>query len=453
MTIRIANGQGFWGDWSEAPKMQLRNGPIDYLTMDYLAEITMSIMRKQKDKDPERGYARDFVGLMDDIMEECLEKDVTVITNAGGLNPESCQDALVELAEDKGLSPKIGMVGGDDIVDRLDEFEQEGVSFDNYDTGEPYDRIRGEVTTANVYLGSPGIVEALDDGADIIVTGRCTDSSIVIAPLIHEYGWSYDDHDLLAHSMIAGHLLECGGQATGGNYEGKWNQIEGLHKLGYPIAEVEEDGTITITKHEDLGGKVERGSVMQQLLYEVGDPSKYIAPEVVADITDAQLEEVGENRVQFTGINGKPATDTYKVSMAYTDGYKSDASLAYAWPNALEKAEKAEELIRTRFDEMDLEYEKLNFEYLGYDGIYGDATPNPPEDPSEVILRIAIRGDNERDISRFGREFAPLVFRGPACATAYGGGRPRANPILQYWPALIDKDLVSPTVSVKEAGQ
>lgn len=452
MTIRIANGQGFWGDWSEAPKMQLRNGPIDYLTMDYLAEITMSIMQKQKARDPDRGYARDFLGLMDDIMEECLEKDVTVITNAGGLNPESCQQALLELAQDKGLAPKIGMVSGDNIIDELDELEAQGANFDNYDTGESFDEIRDEVATANVYLGSPPILEALEDGADIIVTGRCTDSSIVIAPLLYEYGWDLDQYDLLASGMIAGHLLECGGQATGGNYEGEWQNIEGLHKLGYPIAEVDEDGTIVITKHDNLGGKVERGSVMQQLLYEVGDPSKYIAPEVIADITEAQLEEVGKNRVQFTGVKGRPPTDTYKVSMAYEDGYKSDASIAYAWPNALEKARKAEELLRTRFDEMDLEYEKINFEYLGYDGIHGDATPNPPDDPSEIILRVAIRGQNERDISRFGREFAPLVFRGPACATAYGGGRPKASPIIQYWPALVDKDLVEPNVSVKEAG-
>lgn len=451
MTIRIANGQGFWGDWSEAPKMQLRNGPIDYLTMDYLAEITMSIMQKQKAKDPDRGYARDFVGLMDDIMEECLEKGVTVITNAGGLNPESCQEALIELAEDKGLSPKIGMVSGDNIIGELDELEAQGADFDNYDTGESFEAIRDEVATANVYLGSPPILEALEDGADIIVTGRCTDSSIVIAPLIHEYGWSLDNYDLLASGMIAGHLLECGGQATGGNYEGEWQNIEGLHKLGYPIAEVDEDGTIVITKHDNLGGKVERGSVMQQLLYEVGDPSKYIAPEVIADITEAQLEEVGENRVQFTGVQGREPTDTYKVSMAYEDGYKSDASITYAWPNALEKAKKAEELLLTRFQEMDLEYEKINFEYLGYDGIFGEATPNPPDDPSEIVLRVAIRGQNRDDISRFGREFAPLVFRGPACATAYGGGRPKASPIIQYWPALVEKDLVEPTVSVKEA--
>lgn len=449
MTVRVANGQGFWGDWNEAPKLQLRNGPIDYLTMDYLAEITMSIMQKQKSKDPSRGYARDFIALMDEIMAECLEKNVKVVTNAGGLNPESCQQQLKELAEKKGLSVKIGMVAGDDILDRLDELEKQGADFENYDTGESFDSVRDEMVTANVYFGAEPVVEALNDGADIVVTGRCTDSSLVMGPIISEYGWSFENHDKIASAMIAGHILECGGQATGGNYEGEWQTVEGLDNLGYPIAEVEDDGSMVITKHDNLGGRVERGSVLQQFLYEMGDPANYIVPDVVADVTDCTLEEVGENRVRVENVKGKPPTDTYKVSMAYMDGYRADGSIVYAWPNALEKAQKAEELLRQRFDEMDLEYEDINFEYLGYDAVFGDATPEPPEDPSEINLRIAIRGQDKHELDRFGRELAPLVFRGPACATAYGSGRPKPRSIVQYWPALMSKELVEPRVTVE----
>ncbi len=451
MSLRVANGQGFWGDWIEAPKRQVRAGPIDYLTMDYLAEITMSIMARQKFSDPDRGYARDFVHLMDEIMAECLEKDIKVITNAGGLNPESCRDALLEIAEEQGLSVNVGIVTGDDINGRLDELMDQGANFDNKDTGESFETMEDAVLTANVYFGAPPIVECLDEGADIVVTGRCTDSSIVIAPAVHEFGWDFDsDYDRLASALLAGHLLECGGQATGGNYQGKWQEVEGLENLGYPIAEFQENGDFVVTKHEELGGQVERDSVMQQLVYEMDDPAHYIVPEVIMDMTETTVEDAGENRVAVQGVKGKPPTDQYKVSMSYLDGFQLVGNFVLAWPDALAKAERIEELMRHRIDEMDLEYEKLNFEYLGVDGVHGPATPDPPEDPPEVVLRLAIRGPNEDDLKALGREFSPMIFRGPACANILGDGRPKPRPIPQYWPALIDKNLVEPRASVQE---
>lgn len=450
MTLRIANGQGFYGDWPDAPKMQLREGPIDYLTMDYLAEATMSILARKMWSDPDKGYAEDFVYLMEDIMAECLEKDVKVVSNAGGLNPESCRDQILEIAEEQGLDVSVGIVTGDDIKDQLDELEEEGADFTNKDTDQSFEDVRDSLLTANVYYGAPPIVDCLDEGADIVVTGRCTDSSVVIAPAVHEFDWSFDDHDKIGAGVLAGHLLECGGQATGGNYQGHWKEVDNPANLGYPIAEFEESGDFWITKHESLAGQVERASVMQQLVYEMDDPSYYIVPGCAMDITETELYDDGENRVRVENVKGHPPTDTYKVSMSYLDGYFMDKNFVVAWPDALEKAKRIESILRQRLDEMDITYEKVNFEYLGVNAVHGEKTPNPPEDPPEVVLRVAIRGPDDSDLRRFGREFASMVFRGPSGANMLTEGRPQPRPIPQYWPALIEKDLVKPETDVQE---
>jgi hypothetical protein len=450
MTLRIANGQGFYGDWPEAPKLQLREGPIDYLTMDYLAEATMSILARKMWSDPTEGYANDFVYLMDDIMAECLEQDVKVVTNAGGLNPESCRDELLEIAEEQDLDVSVGIVTGDDIKDDLENLEEQGADFTNKDTDQDFEDVRDSLLTANVYYGARPIVDCLGQGADIVVTGRCTDSSVVIGPAVHEFGWDFDDYDKIGAGVLAGHLLECGGQATGGNYQGHWKDVENQNRLGYPIAEFEESGDFWITKHDSLGGKVERESVMQQLVYEMDDPSYYIVPGCAMDITETDLYEDGENRVRVENVKGHEPTDTYKVSMSYLDGYFMDKSFIVAWPDAKEKAERLEKILRQRLDDMDITYDKVNFEYIGVNGVHGENTPDAPEDPPEVVLRVAIRGPDQDDLKRYGREFASMVFRGPSCANMMTEGRPQPRPIPQYWPALLEKDLVQPETDVQE---
>ena len=344
--IRIANGQGFWGDSLEAPLDQIRRGPIDYLTLDYLAEITMSILQKQRARDPRMGYAYDFVQMIARGLGDIVARKVKVIANAGGVNPNACRDALKEVARKQGHKLKIGVVAGDDIMDRLDQFISGGIALKNMDTGEDLSSIRARVQSANVYFGAWPVVDALKGGAQIIVTGRCTDTGISLAPMIHEFGWAADDWDKLSAGTIAGHTIECGAQSTGGNCQVDWQSIPDLAGIGYPIVEAEPDGTFVVTKHDNTGGRVTVAGVKEQLVYEMGNPHEYITPDCVADFTTIQLEQVGDNRVRFHGIKGKPDTPFYKVSISYTNGYKASGVLVYSWPDAFEKARAGDMILR-----------------------------------------------------------------------------------------------------------
>src|SRR6476659_2326369 len=313
-TVRIAAGQGFWGDWLEAPVRQVRGGPIDYLMLDYLAEVTMSIMQKQKARDPRAGYARDFVSLMKEILPTCIERDIKVIANAGGVNVPGCAAAVRDVAVELGLSDKvrIGIVTGDDILDRIDELLARGIELRNLDTGESLAVVRNRIQSANAYLGAAPIVEALNQGANVVITGRATDTGLTLGPLIHEFGWAADDWDHLAAGTIAGHIIECGAQCSGGNCQYDWESIADMENIGFPIADAAADGTFVITKHEGSGGRVSVHSIKEQLLYEMGDPHEYITPDCVADFTTIQLAEDGPDRVRLFGIEGRPETDMYK---------------------------------------------------------------------------------------------------------------------------------------------
>ncbi|HXG01390.1 MAG TPA: acyclic terpene utilization AtuA family protein, partial [Bacteroidota bacterium] len=340
--IRIASGQGFWGDLLTAPYDQVTKGPVDYMMMDYLAEVTMSIMQKQKRKDPNLGYARDLVPLMEQLLPVITKKNIKVITNGGGVNPTACRDAIFAVARKLGIKGlRIGVVLGDDILDRLDELKAKGIRLDNMETGESLDTVRDRVMSANVYFGAWPIVEALQQGAQIVITGRTTDTGLTLAPMIYEFGWKNDDWDRLAAGTVAGHILECGGQASGGNFSADWRSVPDLAHIGFPIAEAYPNGEVVITKHENTGGLVSRQTVTEQLLYEIGNPAEYITPDCVADFTTIQLEDVAPNRVRMYGVKGKPATKFYKVSMSYLDGYTAVGTLTYAWPDALEKAQAA----------------------------------------------------------------------------------------------------------------
>ena len=450
--IRIANGQGFWGDSLEAPLDQIRRGPIDYLTLDYLAEITMSILQKQRARDPRMGYAYDFVQMIARGLGDIVERKVKVIANAGGINPNACRDALNEVVRKQGHSGlKIGVVAGDDIMDRLDEFMSGGIALKNMDTGEELAGIRARVQSANVYFGAWPVVEALKGGAQIIVTGRCTDTGISLAPMIHEFGWAADDWDKLAAGTIAGHTIECGAQTTGGNCQVDWQSIPDLAGIGYPIVEASADGTFVVTKHDHTGGRVTVAGVKEQLVYEMGNPHEYITPDCVADFTSIELTQAGENRVRFSGIKGKPDTPFYKVSISYTNGYKASGVLVYSWPNAFDKAQAADRILRERLDRLGLKFDKIHTEYIGAGACHGLKLAGPvPADLPEVLLRVGVRGEDKAAVDRFTKELAPLALNGPPTVTGFGSGRPRVEEIVAYWPALIPKTAVQPSVSVQE---
>jgi hypothetical protein len=449
--IRIASGQGFWGDLPRAPEDQVTRGPIDYLMMDYLAEVTMSILQKQKRRDPALGYARDLVSVIERILPTLRDRNIKVITNGGGVNCLACRDAVFAVAKKLGIRAlKVGIVTGDDILDKLDEFQSAGMALANMETGEPLRTIRERILSANVYFGAWPIVEALRKGADIVITGRTTDTGLTLAPMIHEFGWQKDDWNRLAAGTVAGHILECGGQASGGNFSADWRSVPDLAHIGFPIAEAFEDGTVVITKHEASGGLVSMQTVKEQLVYEIGDPRTYITPDCVADFTSIKLKEDGPNRVKVNGIIGKPSTEFYKVSMSYLDGYTAVGTLTYAWPDAIDKARVADQILRTRLQDLGLRFDEVRSELLGFDSCFGPRAVSAAE-PNEVVLRFGVRGSDYHAVERFGKELAPLILTGPPGVTGFAGGRPKPGEVIAYWPALLPKGAAQPHVLVDES--
>jgi hypothetical protein len=451
--VRVAGGQGFWGDLLTAPVEQVRGGQIDYLMLDYLAEVTMSILQKQKSRDPNAGYARDFISLMREILPDCIERNIKVTANAGGVNVEGCADAIKEVAKDLGFSGKlkIGMITGDDILPRLEEFIEKGVAIDNMETGEPLAAIRDKVQSANVYLGAQPLVEALDKGAQIVIGGRLTDTGLTLAPLMHEFGWTFEDWDKVATGTIAGHIIECGAQCSGGNCQFDWQDIPDMANVGFPIVEAFRNGEFVITKHEGTGGRVNIPSVKEQLLYEMGDPHAYITPDVIADFTTIQLKDDGENRVRVFGIKGKPNTELYKLSVAYSAGWKAVGTLVYSYPDAFEKAKAADKILRVRLEKLGLKFDVILTEFVGVNATHGHLAGEPPKDIPEVQLRFGVRGQSKEAVERFTKELAPLILTGPPSVTGFAGGRPKVEEIMAYFPALIPKSLIETKVEILEA--
>src|SRR3954468_21839742 len=450
--IRIAGGQGFWGDLPDAPVRQVEGGPIDYLMLDYLAEVTMSIMQKQRSRDPNAGFAKDFIPLMRQILPACIERNIKVTANAGGVNVEGCAQAVKNVAAELGFSGKfrLGIVTGDDIMTRLDEFLARGIEMRNMDTGEPLSQVRDRIQSANVYLGAWPMVEALNRGAQIVITGRATDTGLTLAPLIHEFGWQADDWNRLSAGTIAGHIIECGGQSSGGNCQYDWRNIPDLANIGFPIVEASRDGTFIITKHDGTGGRVNIPSVKEQLLYEMGDPHEYITPDCVADFATVQLEDAGENRVRVHGIKGYPATDSLKVSISYSAGFKAVGTLVYSWPDAYDKAKAADQILRSRLDRLGLKFDQILTEFVGANATHGPLVGEPSPHLAEVQLRVGVRGPVRSSVERFTKEIAPLILTGPPGVTGFAGGRPKVEEIVAYWPALMPKKEIKPQVQIIE---
>ena len=437
-TIKIGNASGYWGDDPDALSRQLSGGDLDYLSMDFLAEVTMSIMQKQKNRNPQLGYATDFVAMLKPLIPEIIAKKVCIITNAGGVSPFVCAKAIAELSDEP---LRIAIVHGDNILDRLDALRQQGVSFTNMEDGGDFAKIASAVAAANVYFGASAVVHALQEKPHIIVSGRVTDTGITLAPLIHEFAWQLDDWDKLASGVIAGHLLECGAQVSGGNFT-DWHLVKKFTPMGYPIIEMAEDGSFVVTKHQNTGGLVSVDTVREQLFYEMGDPRNYIAPDVVCDFTQLSLTQVGDDRVRVVGAKGRPCTPTYKVSMCYRDGYKASGTIVVCGPRAVKKAEKFAEIFWQRCQ---YKFAEQLTEFCGWNSCHRSLTP--AVDGDEILLRLSVRGDDRKEVKKFAKLVPALILSGPP-GVAIVGAAPKVQEIVSYWPALVPKDLVYPRATV-----
>jgi Acyclic terpene utilisation family protein AtuA len=446
--VRIGNGCGFWGDNLDAPVLLAEQGRLDYLTLEYLAELTMSILALQKQRDPEAGFATDFLDVLERLTPALhAQPGLKIVTNAGGMNPAACAARARAILDKAGLTTRtIATVSGDDLLPRLDQLLGEGHPLENLDTGAALATIRPRVVSANAYLGARPIADALGQGASIVITGRVADASLTLGPAAHEFGWAWDDWDRLAAGTVAGHLIECGAQVTGGLWC-HWEEAPDLANVGYPIAEVQADGTFRVSKPSGSGGAVTLETVTEQLLYEVGDPAAYLTPDVVADFTSIHLRPSDTNVVEVTGARGQPATQHYKVSLAYRDGFMASGTLVlYGHLDAEEKAQRCGDILLERLRRAGVVPEHSLIECLGR----GDCAARMPDwiGCDEAVLRVAVRDARRAAVERFTREFAPLVTSGPPGVTGYTMGRPAVREVFAYWPALVAKGAAKPIVQM-----
>ena len=446
--IRIGNAGGYWGDDPTALKRQIEGGSLDYVSMDFLAEITMSIMQKQKSRSEEAGYAKDFLPMLKSVLKKVMADGTKIITNAGGINPISCAKAIYELGLELGLRPKIGIVHGDDIMDRIDALQKGGAAFTNMETFEDFSKVKDRLEAANIYFGVAPVAEILKEPCDLVITGRVTDTGITLAPMVHEFSWSLTDWDKMASGIVAGHILECGSQSTGGNFT-DWHKVESFHNMGFPIVEMRKDGSFVVTKHENSGGLVSVDTVREQLFYEMGDPRAYLTPDVVADFSSIKLEADGKNRVLVSGIKGWEPTPLYKVSMAYRDGYKCQGSVVVSGPKARKKAEAFADIFWGHCGELFAEGDKET-EYFGWNACQRSLTQK--DDGNEILLKLGVRSDDKAKLRTFAKWIPAIILGGPP-GVAVSGGVPKPQEIVSYWPALIEKDLVAPKIGVLVEGK
>lgn len=442
--ISIGGGQGFWGDSPDAAIHMIRQGNLNYMACDYLAELTLSIMQRQKMKNPAAGYARDFISLMREIGREAYEKKIGIITNAGGMNIPGAVEALNAVAQEQQMHGyRIGYVTGDDLLSQIPKMIADGCKFENMDDVGDFNEIKDQIVNANVYFGRKPIMECLSQGADTVLTGRAADSAMFLAPLAYEFGWKSDDLDNLARGIMAGHLLECGGQGAGGNFQYDWRSVPDMDQLGFPIAELTEDD-FHITKAPNCGGLISEQSCKEQFLYEVLDPSNYITPDVTVDVTHATLTQDGDNRVRIGGIKGKAKPDMLKLCLGYHAGYKVVTYLSFAWPDAYEKAQYAADILMKKMKRKGMQYEDIRIDYVGLNALHLDVAEIDDDlirRMNEVVLRIAIRTKEKKDAQMIIPEISPLQLNGPPGASFFGG-RSHVTDVIGLWPTLIPRDAV-----------
>ena len=450
--MKVAGGQGFYGDTPKAVDALLAEG-VDYLCLEALAELTLAILQKDRQRDETRGYTRDLPAYLTRALPFIADGRTKLITNAGGINPTAAARAAIETARAGGFAGvQIATVLGDDLTTRLTELSEK-IPLAHMDTGAPWTEFPDAPLLATAYLGARPIVDALDQGADIVITGRVADASLFLAACVHAHGWAWDDWDRLSAGILVGHLLECSGQSLGGNYSGDWWELPHPWDLPYPIAEVEADGTAVISKPAGSGGRVSTDTLRHQLLYEVHDPAAYVSPDVVADFTSAQFDELGDDRVRITGVRGLPATPTYKTLVTHQAGWAGEARVAFSWPDAVEKAKATAAILARRVEMAGLAVDEWRVELWGVDALGGPTVPKPTDttvtEAPECVLRVAWRCADARTAGLVGRELVPLTLSAPPAGMT-GSGRGGAGPteLLGLWPTLVEKDVVDPYVTV-----
>jgi len=449
--VRIGCGSGYWGDALDPAIEIAEKGNVQYLGFDHLAELTMALLHRQKEKDPSAGFVPDIVPWFKALLPICQKNGIKMITNAGGANPEAAAQAVVDLCQEMGIHGlKIGVVTGDDLTDKLDEIRASGVKLTNSDTGEEdIDRVKGNIVAAYAYMGGEGIIEALKQGCDHIITGRVSDVSLYVAPIMYEMGWDYSDRykDKLGAAVNAGHIVECGCPCNGG-ISNLWKESPENWKIGFPIIEMDENGDAVITKVPGSGGLVNKTTIKEHLVYEVIDPHNYIMPDGIADFTTLKLQETGKDQVKVTNMSGKGRPATLKVCIGVQEGFIGEAMLLFPWPDALGKARKAEEIMRERFKMLGIEATEMRFDYVGVNTLLGATAPKPDYDMNEVGLRIAVKTKSYADADAVRREATHVWTFGPIGTSCGVPFRPRK--VVGLWPTLVPREFVKPQLTIKE---
>lgn len=454
-TIKLGAGSGFWGNGSVGVAQASKLGEVDYLICDSLAELTLAILSKQMAKDPSKGWVNELTPVLEAALPHIKENNFKLIGNWGGLNPLGAMDEVKRVANNLGIKGlKVAVVIGDSVKDKLPELEASGADLTDMDKDKSYSDVKDKVMFANAYIGAKHIAEALDNGADIVLTGRAADSALFLGPMIHEFRWDWDDWDKLAAGTLAGHLSECACQSTGGNFLGNWKDIPNMENMGYPIIEMNEDSTFVITKSENTGGLVDIETVTEQLVYETLDPKNYIVPDVIADFSSPKLTQEAENRVLVTGTKGKARPDKLKCQIGYSDGFASSCVVAYSWPDAMSKAKKLEELVKHDAEEYAIEVLRYNTQYLGLNSIFGDGVQLPSVEEldqtlNEVVVKITAHVKDKKSAVKFSRLATPYTLDGPPANAGSAGFTDRGRELLTYVAPLIDRDYIEKDLGVE----
>lgn len=447
-SVRIGAGQGFYGDTLKPAVEMAKNGDVNYLCFDCLAELTMAILQKDRKKDSSMGYTKDVVPVMKALLPICVSKGIKIITNTGGVNPRGAAAAVAKIARELGLNLRIATVTGDDLLENMNELKESSALSTFDQEGESSTENISRLVFANAYLGAKPIIEALNQGADVVITGRTTDTAQYLAAAAHEFGWSLDDFDRAAQAVVMGHVLECTPQVSGGNFSGRWWEVENLENIGYPLAEIFEDGSFIVGKTPGTGGLISSDTVREQILYEIHDPSNFISPDVIIDMTSIHLDDIGPNQVKVTGAKGRPRPTSLKVVGGYPKGYAGEGRIVYTWPDAYQKAKKTEELLRKAIVKEGIEAKEIRAEYLGINAIHGENASQNGGEPSEVMLKFAVRTESDREAAKIGRILPPLALGGPPHAILPGGMAP-VRQLMGMASFLVDREIVESRVEVQ----